>query len=138
VVEGAENRGNSQSARCPLTNDEVQQMILRNDPKEMRAHGWAILNAQLSDEMNDHNANSAFEAAWDSNSDPWENKCTLGLGGDSALCPPIKPVSSIQCQLPKPQSAADYLTKIEIPVQQTHLTDQSHNQDPQLPLHLLR
>ncbi len=111
--------------KYPLTNDEVQKMILRNDPSEIRAHGWAVLNALVSDDPKGRDGNSGNEASWDLESQPWENKCTLGLGGNNPLCVKQTPATKSDCQLTKPQDLGQYGPILEASIQQRVETNTS-------------
>ncbi|QEE27059.1 hypothetical protein FTW19_02950 [Terriglobus albidus] len=112
-----------------MTHDEIQQMISRNDQSEIRAHGWAVLTSLLSKDPQGENGNSGYVADWDRLNGQWENKCTLGLGGNSSRC---RIVNNSDCPLPKPQNATRFATFMEVPTQQIDFT-KLHSNAPQAP-----
>lgn len=87
----------SSSPRPFYIRDEksLQAMVDRQQKSAIRTHAWDILRYMLSDDKNPVGNNSPFVARWDS--EAWDNKCDLGLGGtvcgkqyadpNSAPCP---------------------------------------------------
>lgn len=108
----------------PLYESQIRQMIDSGSGAAARKHGWAILSSLVSRDGTQHDGNSGYEADWEHSS--WENKCTLGLGGQSMACGTIHyPLAGKPCQLPKPpEHKMDLpldLPLLETPVQQIDL-----------------
>jgi hypothetical protein len=105
--------------RYPLSSSDVDGMILRANNSEMREHGWTILAHMTSANGAPRtDGNSSYEALWDSETTPWDTKCTLGLGGNNKTCLPRTPRSNTDCRLlpvsRRPKNGPD----IETPLQQ--------------------
>ena len=107
------------ASKYPLTNAEVSLMALRADETEIRHHGWTILEKMTTD--NDAprtDGNSNYEALWDSDTTPWDTKCTLGLFGTNGNCPTRNPTSNTDCRLAPPTDKANTQPNLETPIQQ--------------------
>lgn len=83
-----------------MTYAETQDLRSNGTKEEQRQHAWAILDSLVGNQTNN------FEASWDSEAHPWENKCSLGLFGDQDICKRPDPISPTDCRLPVPTTAS--------------------------------
>lgn len=119
--------------RYPLTHNDIQQMILHGNEDEMREHGWVTLANLVSDDGTPRqDGNSSYEAAWDSATTPWADKCALGLGGKSPNCKALPTRNSTDCRLVAPNQSPNK-TKLETPIQQVDAASESRELLPRVP-----